>query len=361
MNNNLITWALIIVTVLLIMAVFAISHAIKGLTASKYYKDKVKKASEFKSLIILGFALLLPELLHALSPEVSDSTVTLEWWQLSFNELEIWIIFIFDLLLFSIVLHLIAQLNSLIKLSKLPEAKSTEPSELAVISHILTDAIPIEQEKSILFDHEYDGIRELDNNLPPWWKWGFYLSIVFAFGYILHFHVLGTGTLQIASYEAEIAEAEKDVAEYLKKSALNVDENSVIILTEASDISKGKKIFMDYCTVCHKEYGQGNIGPNLTDDYWIYGNKIEDLFKTIKYGAKNGMQSWQAELNPVQMQQVASFILTLRGKSPEKGKDPQGDYYGSTETETIDISEEVKDSTLNVENGDTTVDESSKP
>lgn len=199
--------------------------------------------------------------------------------------------------------------------------KAGEEVKEESLTKILTGAVPVEEEASILMDHEYDGIRELDNNLPPWWLWGFYISIVFAFVYLIHYHVAGTGDLQIAEYEKSVAEAQVEVDKYMSKMAMNVDENNVTILTESADIEKGSSLFSINCVVCHKEKGEGLIGPNLTDKYWITGTgSINDVFKIIKYGSSNGMPEHESKMNPKEIQQVASYVLQLdytEGKAPE--------------------------------------------
>ncbi|MEN8838986.1 MAG: cbb3-type cytochrome c oxidase N-terminal domain-containing protein, partial [Flavobacteriales bacterium] len=196
------------------------------------------------------------------------------------------------------------------------------------ITKILTDAVPLEKEHEILMDHEYDGIMELDNNLPPWWLYSFYVSIVFAFVYIINYHVIESSPLQQEEYELAMAEGEKEVAEYLASQKLNVDETNVVLLTDASDISKGKGIFEKKCVACHGKQGEGVIGPNLTDKYWLHGGDIASVFKIVKYGkAEKGMQAWKDELNPIEMQQVSSYIKSIAGTAVGMGKAPQGEIY----------------------------------
>ncbi len=192
----------------------------------------------------------------------------------------------------------------------------------------LQDSKPIEEETDIALDHNYDGIVELDNNLPPWWLWGFYLSMVFAVVYLVHFHVLQTGDLQIEEYEKTMAEAELQKAEYLKTAANLVDENTVTLLTDEASIKAGKKLFALNCAVCHAADGGGGVGPNLVDDYWIHGGSVNDVFKTIKYGVpEKGMISWKDQMNPSKMQQMTAYILSLKGTVPVKPKEPQGELY----------------------------------
>jgi cytochrome c oxidase cbb3-type subunit 3 len=186
---------------------------------------------------------------------------------------------------------------------------------------VLTDAVPIDQEHTILLEHEYDGIQELDNNLPPWWVWGFYATIVFSFIYFLNYHILGVSDLQIKAYDKDVKVAQKEITAYLNKMAMNVDETNATLLTASSDLSTGASLFAANCVACHKSNGEGEIGPNLTDKTWIYGYDIKDVFKTIKYGTTNGMPEHSSKFNPIQIQQVASFVLSL----PEKeGLAPSG-------------------------------------
>jgi cytochrome c oxidase cbb3-type subunit 3 len=212
----------------------------------------------------------------------------------------------------------------------------------------LNDAVPVEKEADVLLDHDYDGIKELDNNLPPWWKYGFYLTIIFAFIYMIHYHVVGSGTVQLDEYNAQLAEADLQKQERLKLAANNVDENSVTVLIAEADLSAGKKIYTEKCLVCHGKAGEGNVGPNLTDDYWIHGGNIKDVFKIVKYGfPSKGMISWQSQLNPVQMQQVSSYIKSIKGTNPANPKEPQGTLYteeGSVAADSTSTS--VKDSTM---------------
>ena len=190
----------------------------------------------------------------------------------------------------------------------------------------LNASVSLEQESEILLDHNYDGIQELDNNLPPWWKYGFYLTIVFAVIYLLNYHVFKTGDLQGAEYNKELAQAAADIAEYQKKSALSVDENTVKILVDETSLGKGKEIYINNCVACHGKYGEGQVGPNLTDNYWIHGSKINDIFKTIKYGYPDkGMKAWKDDLSPSQISFVSSYLKTLVGTNPANPKEKQGE------------------------------------
>lgn len=187
---------------------------------------------------------------------------------------------------------------------------------------------PVSSDKDVMMHHEYDGIRELDNPPPPWFMFLFYGTIIFGAVYFVRFSITGKGPTQEQEYLAEVADAEEMHKTYLAKAANLIDENSVEALTEKSDIEAGAAIYKEKCSVCHLDKGQGSVGPNLTDEYWIHGGGIKNVFKTIKYGVvEKGMQSWQKDLDPKKMQQVASFILTLQGTNPPGAKAPQGDKY----------------------------------
>jgi cytochrome c oxidase cbb3-type subunit 3 len=189
---------------------------------------------------------------------------------------------------------------------------------------------PINEETEIDLGHNYDGIRELDNRLPPWWLYGFYITIVFAAIYLYRFHISHSAPSSKEEFEIAIAKSEAEVKAYIKLKGESVDENTVTLLTSAEDLSAGQKIFLTpgKCVTCHAADGGGNeVGPNLVDDYWIYSGDIKTIFKTIKYGAKNGMKSWQDELSAKQIAQVSSYIKSLHGTTPKNPREPMGKLY----------------------------------
>lgn len=197
----------------------------------------------------------------------------------------------------------------------------------AKFSKKLTDAVPIEREKDILLDHDYDGIKELDNHLPPWWKWMFYATIAYAFIYFGYFTVWKIGPNQYEKYDKKIALLQVQKAEYLASAANSVDENTVTLLTDASMLANGKNTFIANCATCHGELGEGKIGPNLTDEFWIHGGSIKDIFTTVKYGVANKMIPWQDQLLPSEMSEVASYVASLKGSNPPNALAPQGELY----------------------------------
>ncbi|MCF7567899.1 c-type cytochrome [Sabulilitoribacter arenilitoris] len=207
---------------------------------------------------------------------------------------------------------------------------------------------PIQEEHEIILDHNYDGIKELDNNLPPWWLWGFYATIIFAAVYLLRFHVFN-GENQYQELEAKIAQAKLDIEAYKKTAKNLVDINTVELLTDASDLKAGQKIFETNCVACHKSDGGGGIGPNLADEYWILGGGIKNVFKTVSEGGRDGkgMIAWKQSLKPLEIAQVSSYVLQFQGTTPAEPKAAEGEIWvdPNTEATTSEIEEIVIDST----------------
>jgi cytochrome c oxidase cbb3-type subunit 3 len=172
----------------------------------------------------------------------------------------------------------------------------------------------------LLLDHEYDGIKELDNNLPTWWVWLFNLCTVFAVLYMGYYHVFGKGDLQVAAYTKEM-----DIGNALKQAAVQKFETSMTSAEPSTDqavVSQGGKLFVTYCAPCHRADGGGQVGPNLCDDYWIHGPKFTDNVKIIWNGVpEKGMLAWKDQgFKPSDIQAVASYIYTLRGSNPPNPK-----------------------------------------
>jgi cytochrome c oxidase cbb3-type subunit 3 len=220
-----------------------------------------------------------------------------------------------------------------------------------------------------LLDHDYDGIKELDNDLPRWWVWLFILTIGWAFAYMVYYHVFGIGYLQADEYKQEVDPnyvkvdkgghyplglfepyrspdyaPERDIvlrkdsgkiAKFVEERREN-DTTTYLAYTDAEHIEAGKAIFTAKCVSCHGKFGEGNIGPNLTDDYWLHGAGIDNIAKTIKYGVPaKGMLSWRGELKLEQIQEVASYIMSLHGSNPPNPKAPQGDLVADNKSKAL--------------------------
>ena len=175
----------------------------------------------------------------------------------------------------------------------------------------------------LLLDHDYDGIQELDNNLPRWWVWLFYITIIYAAAYLVYFHVTRTGDLQAAEYAKEMK-----AGELIKNAAMGKFESSIATLqpsTDAAVLENGRQTYAKFCAPCHRVDGGGLVGPNLTDDYWIHGSAFVDNVKIIWDGVPaKGMITWKTVLKPDEIYSVASYIYTLRGaKLATPGKLPE--------------------------------------
>jgi cytochrome c oxidase cbb3-type subunit 3 len=192
---------------------------------------------------------------------------------------------------------------------------------------------PMQEEKTLALDHDYDGIVELDNNLPPWWLYGFYACILFSGIYLYRAHISHAAPSPLQEYQVAVAEAEEAKEEYLKSAANKVDENTVTLLTDASALGEGKQLYASSCSPCHGANAQGVVGPNLTDDYWLHKGSVKDVFKTIKYGVpEKGMKSWKDDFSPVQLAAITSYIKSLRGSKPANAKEPQGELFKDAAT-----------------------------
>ncbi|PIF63363.1 MULTISPECIES: cbb3-type cytochrome c oxidase N-terminal domain-containing protein [unclassified Flavobacterium] len=192
----------------------------------------------------------------------------------------------------------------------------------------LTKTEPLANENQLLLEHDYDGIKELDNNLPPWWVYLFYACILFGVVYMVRYEVLGADNQEM-ELKKEVAQAKIDIAEYMKTAPDLMDEKTVTLLTDPADLAAGKEIFTANCAACHRADGGGQIGPNLTDEKWILGGGIKNVFHTLVNGGRDGkgMISWKGTLKPKEMQKVASYILSLKGSNPPDAKAAEGEVW----------------------------------
>jgi cytochrome c oxidase cbb3-type subunit 3 len=282
---------------------------------------------------MLGFLLFVPK---AFSQAASDTSGSM-----SNTEVLLLVVIVLVLIVAIVILVVAVYLINVIKLVLLEEKKRLaeesgqpfvepvkEPNFLQKLLNKATDSVPVTKEDTVMLDHDYDGIKELDNHLPPWWKWLFYFTIGWSAIYLLVYHVFGVFPLMEEEYDIEIERAQIALEERMEQGLELIDENTVEFTEVAEDLANGKSIFNRQCASCHRTDGGGQIGPNLTDDYWVHGGSINQIFSTIKYGVPaKGMISWQTMLSPSDMRDVGSYIMTLRGTNPPNPKEPEGELY----------------------------------
>lgn len=332
-NINLLEYTLVITAILLVAVIWLLAQVL--VTLSKSILKKRKSGMHEKILIIILMCSVLSSTARAQDNYIvsgMNSTGNyggmnmLDFYALAtVIALELLIILSLSIMIRRSFRELSGEADA--ALAKAGEASSFSKWWTKMDEKWMTRAVPVEKEADILLDHDYDGIRELDNALPPWWKYGFYITIVVAFVYIYHFHYSGNGQNPTQEYAAEIEEGMKQEELYKAKTKNLVDENN-IVLSDAAGISEGKSLYVQSCVACHAADGGGGIGPNLTDAYWIHGGSMNNIYKTIKTGyPEKGMQSWESMYSPVQMKNLSSFVKTLNGIKPAVAKDPQGLLY----------------------------------
>jgi len=199
--------------------------------------------------------------------------------------------------------------------------------------HAMTQSASLQEEDDIMLEHDFDGIRELDNKIPPWWTALFYGSIVFSIVYMIGYHVIGDGNVQESEYLQEVEAAVLKI-ELLTKSGAMVSAESVTFTKDVAALASGKEIFNKNCATCHGFGGEGTVGPNFTDEYWIHGGGIKNIYRIISDGVPSkGMISWKSLISPNQIQEVGSYIITLKGTNPPNQKGPEGDKWDSSQDE----------------------------
>ncbi len=325
-SDSSVLFILVGIAIMLTILILAITSSIRNIAESKdIWKNR--NLDNLPSVLVIIALLSGGNVLANPYPEVATSAFVLD-------ETTFWFLVVADVFLFAVALYYISMLKRLTgairgESSEEPAYAESGPSWFSKINKVLTDAVPIERETDVLTDHEYDGIKELDNNLPPWWKWMFYITIGWSFAYVIYFHMIGDGWSSAKEYDEEVATAKAEVDAYLISKALNVDENTIELVMDKGRIDQGAAVYKRMnCAQCHGQAGEGGQGPNLTDQYWIHGGKINNIFSTIKYGVpQKGMIPWADQLSAIEMQNVATYIVSLQGTNPANAKEPQGDLY----------------------------------
>ncbi|MGJ1263824.1 cbb3-type cytochrome c oxidase N-terminal domain-containing protein [Sphingobacterium spiritivorum] len=282
---------------------------------------------------------------------VADSTAVSSGWNMStgniYNDILIILLVVVLIVLLFTALSVSKAIKSILKIT-MPEVLLQEQAAKVAAKQArkikwsnnwkkIMGLRPISEEKDIVIDHSYDGIKELDNPIPIWFNALFYSTITFGIIYLLVYHVFGWGLNQDQEYVREVAQAEKAKQEYLAQVADLIDETSITVDETGAMATAGKAIFAANCSACHGQAGEGGIGPNLTDRFWLHGGEIKDVFKTVKYGVPDkGMVPWEQTLSPAQIAEVSNYIVSIRDTKPANPKEPQGAEveYASAEKDT---------------------------
>jgi cytochrome c oxidase cbb3-type subunit III len=339
-SYNWLAILLVVTTIVLAFVIWGLGQVLVVL--SKQALEKQKQSKQSSSAILTILFLFFTQ--FAFSQNTVTEAIKVEP---NYGGLSSTSFYMFLLVIVAEVFAVFALVFSIKKMYSelMPQKKNVnEPSKLSAIwasldKKFFTKAVPVEREADFLLDHDYDGIKELDNALPPWWKYGFYITIVVGIIYLFNFHGFGNGKSPTQEYMAEMdkARVEKEIFEANNKD--KIDETNVP-MADAQGLAAGQKIFTTKCVACHGAKGEGGAGPNLTDNYWLHKGSLNDIYNTIKVGyADKGMQSWATEFTPKEMSLIASYVKTLHGTNPPNGKAPQGDLF--TENATTNATDSV--------------------
>jgi cytochrome c oxidase cbb3-type subunit 3 len=347
--NSTVAIVMIAVAIVLAFVIWGMGQVLIAFSKQLLIKNKESKSNT--SAVVLIACLLLSSNSHAQTAAVASTEMvksTTDY--LGMNGTGFWIlatVILIEIIAIFFILFFINRLQQ----ELLPQAAVRNQALSAWWSkmdkRLFTKAVAVEKEADIMLDHDYDGIRELDNALPPWWKYGFYFTILVGFIYLLNFHVFGSGKNPTEEYEYEVAKAKIVQENYNAKNADKIDEKN-IQMAAAGGIEVGKEIFASVCWICHGKLGEGGTGPNLTDDYWIHQGSLNDIYKSIKIGyPEKGMQAWEKNYSPKEISNISSYIKSLHGTNPPNAKAPQGDLFTETaKTNNDSIKTALPDSNL---------------
>ncbi len=326
--NNALALSMLAIILVLLVVIVLLANVVLGTAEWFINKEKNNAATTLKTIVVLAFlstpfsSFAQEAAITAAKTASSIGGLSVTTFLLLTGVIAVELIVILILAFF--VRAFLAKEKAVVPI----ESEVSKPSTVIKWWDKLNSFRPITEDSKIDLGHNYDGIRELDNKLPPWWLYGFFLTILFAGVYLWRYHVAETAPLSLEELQITLRQGEEQTNAYLAKAANNVDENTVVLLTEQPALESGQKIFQQICSACHGKEGQGGVGPNLTDDYWISGGGIKQIFKTIKYGVvEKGMKSWKDDYSAIQIAQLTSYIKTLKGTKPPNSKEPQGDLY----------------------------------
>ncbi|NQV77460.1 MAG: c-type cytochrome [Lutibacter sp.] len=205
----------------------------------------------------------------------------------------------------------------------------------------MTKANELGTEEDIMLDHDYDGIKELDNVLPPWWLYGFYITIAISIFYYIQVFYNSEEYSQAKEYAAEVAKGKAEIEDYKAANPELFDDANIVAFTDEENIAKGKELFTSKtCFACHLADLGGSIGPNLTDNTWILGGDVKSIFNTLTNGGRpgKGMIAWESTITRGERIQLASYIISMQGTAPANPKAAEGDiiYPEVVEAEVVE-------------------------
>lgn len=304
--------------------------------------NRISDKSIFKKIGVFLMAALLPSITASAQTANSSADSEVMFYIVIGLVFFVTILVLFTAILTLQVLKTIVNRDLEKKAAESGAVAEEEPGLVGQLMNKLTDAVPIEKEKDVLLDHDYDGIKELDNHLPPWWLYLFYFTIAFGIVYLLAYHVFDRLPLQDEEYQTELAMAAEQRAS-MASTTEAVDENTIEYVEDASMIASGAKVYGMQCASCHAADGGGIVGPNLTDKYWLHGGGIKNIFKTLRYGVpEKGMIAWEGVISNSQMRDVSMFVMSLEGTTPANPKEAQGEIYNDGDVSSSEtISEEA--------------------
>lgn len=330
-GNNMTVILLTVIAIVLVFVIWGLGQVLLLLSRQVLNKSKEEKTAK-------AAAVILPLLLLFASNATAQNTATEAAAATAYGGLSSSIFYLFATVLIIEVAAIMFLAFSIHRLYReLLPAKPVAAKKNALLTwwnnldkKLFTKAVPVEREADVLLDHDYDGIQELDNSLPPWWKYGFYITIVVGFIYLAHFHLFASGKNPLQEYNAEMAAAKIEKEAYEAQNKDKIDETNVP-MADAAGIAAAKTMFNEKCKACHGGAGEGGAGPNLTDDYWLHKGSLNDIYQSIKVGYPDkGMQAWSTVYSPKEMSYLASYIKTLKGTNPPNAKAAQGDLFTET-------------------------------
>ncbi|MBI5856327.1 MAG: c-type cytochrome [Sphingobacteriales bacterium] len=353
--NNPLAVVLVILMALLLIIIGILANILVGAADIKLKKKKNKTVVQVTMLIFLLLISGSPLFAQDTGNNGNSAAKTIGGMQSSTFYIMATVIFLELLVIIGLLLNirvLLKQEKEKLSPEMVEEIKIAKSSRLTWWDKF-NKLRPVTQESELDLGHDYDGIRELNNRLPPWWLYGFYFTILFAAVYLWRYHVSHTAPLSGEEYTRSVESAQLKVQEYLKKKGENINENTVVLLTDKADLDAGKELFTNgACAGCHGKDGSGmvmgqpGVGPNLTDDYWINGGSIKSVFTTIKYGGRpnKGMQAWENTYSAKQIAQLASYVKSLIGTNPAVHKTADGELY-KEETTVKPVADSAKSKT----------------